>query len=150
MVLKVEVKGLSELEAALEELGQEAGEKQLRMSITAAWKPIKARVRALAPMSHKAHWVGLKSRGQYVQPGWLRDHGFRVQKSRNERFAVSSIYRYSGAAFYGKFFELGTSKMKAQPILTRAFDENGMDALEAFKEKLRARIEIVRQKHGGA
>lgn len=146
-VMTCKVEGLEELNEALAEMADDIARKTLFNSLRAAIRPLRDEARAKAPVGSRKHWVGLKSRGEQVDPGNLRDFGFKVQRMKNPRFAAYLILRYSGKAFYGKFFELGTAKMRAQPILAPVFDTRAQDSLEIFRKRLEERVEAVRAKH---
>lgn len=44
-------------------------------------------------------------------------------------------------AFYGRFVEYGTAKMPARPYMRPAYDENKEKAVEAIKDRIRARLD---------
>ena len=47
----------------------------------------------------------------------------------------------SNRAYYGRFLELGTSKMAAHPFLRPAFESKSQEALDIFRREMRERIE---------
>lgn len=51
-----------------------------------------------------------------------------------------------GDLFYGRFHEFGTVKMPARPFLRPALEENTARATEAIANRLRQRLEKVKQK----
>lgn len=153
-----EVQGLKELEDALLEIGNAASGKALFASLMAAGMPIQKEAQALAPKSDHAYYryskggrklgggaVSAKSR-RLVQPGTLRKsiRRKRLKSDAGESGAQISI-SWRGIAFYGDFYERGTSKIAAKPFLRPAFDAKKDEALTIFKDKLAANIEKQRR-----
>lgn len=70
----------------------------------------------------------------------------RLKKSITQRVTVQSavgeaLIGYRKEAFYGRFVELGTSKMAAQPFLRPALDENTDEIGRVFVQALNRTIE---------
>ena len=154
-----EVRGLKELEEALKEIGNSAAGKALFSSLMAAGLPIQKTAQSLAPKADHAYYryskggkklgggaVSAKSR-KLVQPGTLRKsiRRKRLKSDRGETGAEISI-SWRGVAFYGDFYERGTSRQAAKPFLRPAFDAKKEEALTIFKEKLAANNEKQRAK----
>ena len=70
----------------------------------------------------------------------------RLKKSITQRVTVQSavgeaLIGYRKETFYGRFVELGTSKMAAQPFLRPALDENTDEIGRVFVQALNRTIE---------
>lgn len=152
-----EVRGLKELDEALKEIGNAASGKALFSSLMVAGLPIQKIAQSLAPKTDHAYYrynkggrklgggtVSAKSR-KLVQPGTLRKsiRRKRLKSDAGESGAQISI-SWRGIAFYGDFYERGTSKMAAKPFLRPAFDAKKDESLTIFKDKLAANIEKQR------
>lgn len=141
----VEVHGLSDLEKALQSLGQAVAGKTLRSALRAGLLPIRKEAQARIPVGSVPHYIGRKAKGKLVQPGHLRT-ALRAKAIRDEEFSGMVALTFSGDGFYAMFHEFGTAKMPARPILRPAFDTQKEAALARFKERLAAAIEKARQK----
>lgn len=60
-----------------------------------------------------------------------------ANSAKNRRKGLAGkTYEKQGPAFYGRFLELGTSKMRPQPFLRPAFNENAQEAIVTFLVEL--------------
>ncbi len=147
--ISVEIKGLSDLQLALEELPKKIADKGLRKSLKAGGAPIKNGMVSLAPK----------------ETGFLSEHfGVRVKISRDgvsgsafigpqgkidyPAFASGAyrLLRKAGGklakrgkiavASVARFLEFGTSKMAKKPFMTQAFESHQSDALDAIVKGL--------------
>lgn len=71
---------------------------------------------------------------------------------RNRGTRAGQKYRTAGKVFYGRFIELGTSKMPARPFLRPALASKGEEAVHAFRAAFlksveRAERKLARQKN---
>lgn len=144
-VVSVSVHGLDELERRLMELPEAVAGKALQTAVNAGARVIKEEAMARAPVGSVPHWIGRKAKGKRVEPGNLRRY-IRNKKMRGSKFSAASAVYWSGNAFYGKFLEFGTSKMKAQPFLRAATDTKWQAAVEATKAALARRIKAAAKK----
>lgn len=74
--------------------------------------------------------------------GGTRTTYANTRRNRAKNLA-GKTYEKQGPAFYGRFLELGTSKMAPQPFLRPAFNENADDAIVLFLTALNADIERI-------
>ena len=78
-------------------------------------------VRAKAPVSTMAH--STKGKLQTYQPGNLRDAVYQVYsvKRSHDALAAYEVSVNTKKAFYWRFVEFGTKRMKAQPFLRPSY-----------------------------
>lgn len=141
----VEVKGLAQLEKALQEIGKAAAGKALRSALMGGMLPIRKEAQARIPIGSVPHYIGRKAKGRLVQPGNLRTQ-LRTKSVKDAPFSGMVALTFAGNGFYGAFLEFGTAKKSARPILRPAFDTQKDAALARFKERLAASIEKARKK----
>ena len=148
MVETVKVAGLAELQAALLRLNDDVQRKVGRAATYAAARIVQKAAIEKAPISKGPHYLG-GSRSEIVKPGNLR-RNIRIRRVRPQDTQLASEYtvdvrRGSGRAdkdaFYWHFVEFGTVKAAAKPFLRPAFDENVSQAIEAMRDRLKARID---------
>lgn len=79
----------------------------------------------------------------------IRGKNKRYKNSRvNRRLGIAGQrYRVLGDAYYGRFVELGTSRMAAKPFLRPAFAANVDKAIEAVRSRLEKIIEREAKKN---
>ncbi len=147
----VQVQGLEQLSKALKELPDRMARNGLRASVYAGAKVIRDEARLQAP-------VAIASLGpDQPPPGTLKRAVIMKQipelsSKTNQTFFVTvrhgKRYRKQGKkgnlsqdAWYWRFVEFGTRKMRARPFLRPAFDLRKNDALDAIKTRLAERIE---------
>ena len=140
--ITVTVRGASEVAALLKRLPKELAAKGLDAAVrggTVKWQQEAKRTAPVwlgAPPELQAgpHRVGRKSggRSKMVNPGNLR-RNIRVAKIRGPAQLRGIESRYGitipAAAYYWRFLEFGTSKMRAKPFLRPTFDRLGQAAL---------------------
>ncbi len=140
----VEIHGLKELEQRLFELPEEVRGKVLFSTLMAAAKPMLEHAQSLAPVAsepHKVGRVGKKRRGSRVevQPGNLR-RGIKLKRLKQSDHSATVVLGFSKLAYYGRFYEFGTSKTPAQPMLRPAFEATKDEVLGRIKKILASRI----------
>ncbi len=146
MDVKVEIKGLSELEAVLRDAGPKLAKHAMRKALMAGGQVFENAAKAHAPV--------LKEGTPQRRPGELRDSIDTVVKlSPKEESGTAHIgpktEKGRGSqqpGVYGMFMEFGSIHGAAQPYLRPAFEEAGMQAQEAFAEQLRLGLEVLRKK----
>lgn len=141
----VQVHGLAELERALMQLPEAVAGKALQSAVASGINVIKRGAVNYVPVGTRPHYIGRKAKGRIAQPGNLRKR-LRTLRLRESKYSSAYALTFSKLGFYGVFHEFGTSKMKATPMLRPAFDAYKEAALEAFKAKLAASIELQRKK----
>ena len=140
---KIEVKGLRELEAALlalqKEYGGKSGAQALRPAVTAAIKPLKAKVQDDTPVDDG--WL-LKSVKQTVgQPT-------RAMKALNPNFYKSTTVLSGRVGYFGNnvitravYMEFGTKDIAAKHTLEQVFDGESRAMIARFSKTLGPAIE---------
>lgn len=145
----VEIKGLSELLAAMKRLPKDIDEKCLKISVMSGAAVIRRAaaelvVRGKTGLLAKSIKIGFTKRES--GPGKKVYHVFIGTKNKLPRKYKGQIKMWP--AFYAGFVEFGTSKMAAKPYLRPAFDAMAGDAAEQIKTMLAKRIEIEAAKLG--
>ncbi len=148
----VKVEGLAELARALRELPDRVAKNDLRVSVYAGAKVIRDEARIRAPRAIAS--VG----SDQPPPGTLKrsvimKHIPELSSLTRQTFFVTvrhgKKYRKQGKkgnlsqdAWYWRFVEFGTRKMRARPFLRPALEAKRRDAVQAMKDRLTERIEI--------
>lgn len=76
-----------------------------------------------------------------IQDGGKRKYATTKRNQRAGR--VGKSYEQEGPAFYGKFLELGTRKMAAQPFMRPGFDGAQTEIAKAVEEAIALEIDKV-------
>lgn len=151
--VSMEVLGLDEMNAKLEEMTNELAGKALFGALNYALTPVVKESKQLALVAPEPHTMTKKGgRKVVVQPGLLASaiRKRRLPKSEHtgefSQGAVMGVYVGRGTKQkeypnYWHFVEYGTSKMPAAPFIRPAFDHNIELMIERFSEKLSANIE---------
>ena len=135
MNVDFKVDGLRELDKALNRLPLKARGSVIRGALNKAATPIAAEARRLAPRR--------KEEPENRKYGPLRKSirkSASTPRGRNNYTAEVKVGP-SNRAYYGRFLELGTSKMAARPFLRPAFESKSQEALDIFRREMRERIE---------
>lgn len=134
----VEIKGLSELKAALKELPKAIEQKCLKVAVMTGANVIKRAAQDLVVrrtgLIAKAIRIGFNKKES--TPGKAVYHVFVSMKVKDK------LKKITRDAFYWRFLEFGTVKMSAKPFMRPAFDATNREAAEVIKGKLAERIEI--------
>lgn len=152
-----EVKGLKELNEALQQLPQNIAKNVLRGATSAGAAVIRKEARQRAPV-----FDGQMS-DNHPPPGTLRKSVYQSQR-RMLSSAVKQVFHVGVRtgkslkdkagrtldAYYWRFVEFGTSKMAARPFLRPAFEAKKQAAVDAIKDYLAERIprEVDKLKKG--
>lgn len=150
----VEIKGLDELQKAMEELPLKVAKKGLRAALKAGAAPMLNGMHAGAPKKtgFMAEHFGVKlkiNRDELAGSAFIGPQGkvdypeylsgaYRIVRKANGK--VKKVGKIAVATIV-RFFEFGTSKMAKKPFMTQAFETNKEAALEAIIEKLRDAVE---------
>lgn len=155
--MEIKLEGFAELQKRLAAFGPKIAANEQRNATRAAAAVFRDAVRQTAPVRTgllKASLVVNKRRstdGRYVvkygvrlKPAGKMKYGNTSENRRKRR--VGKRYEVDSPAFYGRFIEFGTSKMRAQPFMRPAFGPNVNKALEAFKARMAKGIEAAAKK----
>jgi len=143
--ITVEIRGLDELQAALEQLPKKIADKGLRSSLKMGAKPIQEAMHANAPKDtgFLAEHFGtrvkisrdLVSGSAFIGPQGKIDYpaygsgAYRlIRKASGKIKKVGKI----AVATIARFLEFGTAKMAKKPFMTQAFESNKDAALGAI------------------
>jgi HK97 gp10 family phage protein len=151
----VEIKGLSELLAAMRQLPKEIEQKCLRASVAPGAQLIRNTAQEIVTrktgLVAKAVRIGFNKKES--TPGRVVYHVFVSMNVRavgemiSGSRAATRRFRAAGntgkmlTPYYWRFLEFGTSKMSAKPFMRPAFDVSSQQALSIITNKLADRIE---------
>jgi len=134
MDVKLDIKGLADLERELNQLTLKARASVLRGALNKAVDPVlkAARENVSAQFTERS--------------GTLRKS---IQKSAtaprgSNGFTAEAKVGVTGEGFYGRFLEFGTSKMPARPFMRPAVDAHAQEVVDLFASEMRRRIEAAR------
>ncbi len=142
--VEIKVDGLIDIEKALRNMGELAGGEELQKALGSAAKVIQGKAKdgihvAVAPYETYS--------GRKVSPGWLKSQLVTKRVNRSQHTAQTIVcFKNSFDAFFWRFLEFGTSKMRARPFLRKAFEAAKEDAVDRFKDRLKARIDKAKKK----
>jgi HK97 gp10 family phage protein len=145
-MMSVDIKGLKELQAALNQLPREVQKRPLRAAVSAAAKVIQDEAKRRAPIDtgnlRKAVYRTRSRSGSGAgQETFLvavkKGKAEYANTARNRRLnRVGKKYQTQGEAYYWRFLEFGTAKMAAKPFLRPAFENKKQMAVDVLKQKL--------------
>lgn len=150
-MVKVEIKGLSELGEQMRNLSAEMNTKIARSATNAAAQVIKKRAIALAPQYKEPHKLTVGGETITVPPGNLKKN-IVVKRWTKTSLTSQHIVTVRGkrkdnfAARYGRLVEFGTVKMSPEPYLGPAFEQEKGFAVQAMIGKLRSGIDKATKK----
>jgi len=121
----VEIKGLAELDRALQELAWPAARRALRKGMRKGANVVRDEARAKAR----------------VKTGNLK-RKIRTRERREENGDLRFAVEVTRSAFYGRFLEYGTSKMAAKPFLRPAAEAKTEEAVTAMRDALQEAIAV--------
>jgi HK97 gp10 family phage protein len=159
-----EIKGLDELQHALEELPRKVAQRGLRKALKSGAGPVQEGMVNLAPkyagndtrwpIGFLAEHFGVKvkigrdelSGSAFIGPQGKIDYPMFasgaykiVRNAKNKAIKVGRI----AVTTVARFLEFGTSKMPKQPFMTQAFDTNKEAALENITHSLAETVSEV-------
>lgn len=120
--------------AALEELGAEVATKVGVSANRRAAKVLQDRLVATAPYQNG------QPKGASARYGHLRDN-IRIKKQKAAKQGHIVHFVTTGRAFWGKFLEYGTRRMRARPWFRPVFEANRDALLNAHIDELRTGID---------
>ena len=148
----VKVEGLAELAKALRELPDRVAKNGLRVSVYAGAKVIRDEARLRAPKATESLGPNQPPPGT-LKRSVIMKHIPELSSLTRQTFFVTvrhgKKYRNQGKkgnlsqdAWYWRFVEFGTRKMRASPFLRPALEAKRRDAVQAMKERLAERVEL--------
>jgi HK97 gp10 family phage protein len=148
----VKVEGLAELAKALRELPDRVAKNGLRVSVYAGAKVIRDEARLRAPKATESLGPNEPPPGT-LKRSVIMKHIPELSSLTRQTFFVTvrhgKNYRKQGKkgnlsqdAWYWRFVEFGTRKMRARPFLRPALEAKRRDAVQAMKERLAERVEL--------
>src|SRR5215468_3268252 len=144
--VKVEVKGLRELQETLKRLPAVMQEKLVRQAASAGAKVIqdevkrRAPVRSVPPGSHAGKRVSRK-KAERRYPGNLKGHINRKRVNRGKGDSVSYDIFPSKHGWYGRLLEWGTRHASAHPFMRPSVDAKGSESIEKFRATIAAGLD---------
>lgn len=158
--MEVKVDGLAQLGRRLRALPVELGSKgggPLRSALFQAAKIVRenAKTRVRVRTGFLKENIVMTRHRNPSQVGATEYYGIGMKggtrklanNSRNRRARrAGAMVRTAGQAYYGRFLELGTSKMSAQPFLRPALASTRDAAVRAFAEAFKRAIERAERK----
>lgn len=137
MVSRIE--GLKELSDQLSKLEKNAGGKALRSALFQSSLPVVKKARVNAPVGAVPHKT---YKGRLVSPGFLSRNIARKSRLSKDRRTAFVFIGVKPEAFYGlQFLELGTSRIRKRPWLSKSLELSQGEVIQRFKERLKKKIE---------
>ena len=150
------IEGLAELGKALRELPERVARNGLRVSVYAGAKVVRDEARARAPKAAQSLGPNQPPPGT-LKRSVIMKHIPELSSLTRQTFFVTvrhgKKYRKQGKkgnlsqdAWYWRFVEFGTRKMRARPFLRPALEARRREAGQAMKDRLSERIELEASK----
>ena len=150
------IEGLAELGKALRELPERVARNGLRVSVYAGAKVVRDEARARAPKAEQPLGPNQPPPGT-LKRSVIMKHIPELSSLTRQTFFVTvrhgKKYRKQGKrgnlsqdAWYWRFVEFGTRKMRARPFLRPALEARRSEAGQAMKDRLSERIEMEASK----
>ncbi len=150
------IEGLAELGKALRELPERVARNGLRVSVYAGAKVVRDEARARAPKAAQSLGPNQPPPGT-LKRSVIMKHIPELSSLTRQTFFVTvrhgKKYRKQGKkgnlsqdAWYWRFVEFGTRKMRARPFLRPALEAKRREAGQAMKDRLSERIEMEANK----
>lgn len=144
-------KGFAELAARMRQLPDLLARKSLRAAVNAGATVIKKEAQQRAPkltgaLAKNFYQKQIREQSTVLSQTFyvgVRSGLARYAKTKANKKAgrAGQVYKDSGATFYWRFIEFGTSKMPARPFLRPAFEMQKENAVTAIGEKIRTELE---------
>ncbi len=150
------IEGLAELGKALRELPERVARNGLRVSVYAGAKVVRDEARARAPKAAQSLGPNQPPPGT-LKRSVIMKHIPELSSLTRQTFFVTvrhgKKYRKQGKkgnlsqdAWYWRFVEFGTRKMRARPFLRPALEAKRREAGQAMKDRLSERIRMEANK----
>ncbi|KVE27731.1 hypothetical protein WI93_11895 [Burkholderia vietnamiensis] len=123
---------------AIRALDNIASESVLRQAAVAGARIYFDEMKLRVPLAVREY----ERKGTKIYPGFLRDNlliAYDKEQSVDGKFA-SYVVTWSKDAFYGKFVELGTSKMAPKPFLRPSYEAKKTAAAEAVDAAIQQKV----------
>lgn len=157
---EVRVEGIKEVADRLRALPPELGSKgggPIRSALFAGAKVLREAAKARAPRKtgnlvqniilYRHRNPKAEGATEHYSVGMRKGTRRFANSARNRRKGQAlKKFKTAGAAYYGRFLELGTAKMAARPFLRPAFEENKEAAVEAFRARFLKAVEAAERK----
>ena len=139
-MIEIQVEGLDKLRRALLELPKELHKGPLRASVSAGAKVVQKQAALLAPIDE-----GTLKKAIYRSRS--REGSSSVQEMAIVGVRYGKRFRRRGLdAWYWRFIEFGTRKMRARPFMRPAFEQTKREQIEAIRDRLAKAIERAADK----
>ena len=148
MNVKIEVKGMNEVEKFLKTLPDEVSRKMLYGALMGGATPImqQARMNVLRNFGRSVRYTYTLEqavvRGRSKKTGLAARVNVMIKrgkvKGKTVKYGVTKPY--GDDAFYGRFLEFGTSKMAAKPFLRPAADAKAGESAKRFNGTILKRM----------
>lgn len=145
-MMSVDIKGLKELQEALNQLPEKIQGRPVRSAVGAAAKVVMDEARRRVPVDSgqlkKAIYRGrsrsMSARGKETYVVAVRKGKAKYANTQKNRRLnrVGKNYQTRGEAYYWRFLEFGTAKMPARPFLRPAFESKKEEAVMVLQQKL--------------
>jgi HK97 gp10 family phage protein len=134
-MIELKIEGLDELRRALLQLPKELRKGPLRSAVSAGARIVQRKAAELAPIDE-----GTLKKAIYRTRS--REGSSSVQEMAIVGVRYGKRFRRRGLdAWYWRFIEFGTRKMRARPFMRPAFEQTKPEQLEAIRKRLGAAIE---------
>lgn len=154
---RVEIKGLKELQAKLNELSTDMAQKVIfsaaLASATVIRNQARSNVQAKGLIATRAMLNNVAVKRQRGTRSGLAEYhvGVRHGQIKKEKQRVARAHKAGKQAelrqvddpYYWRFIEFGTKKMSPKPFLAPAFDSKKSEALDAMVKRIKQRIDKV-------
>jgi HK97 gp10 family phage protein len=156
MNINMKVDGLRQLNKALQELPLKIRGAPLRTATRKASMVIRNEARSKVPVNTgllKREIITSRSRSQssegretFVVMVKQLVKKYANTKANRRMNRVGKKFKTEGLAYYWKFLEFGTSKMRARPFMRPAFDSKKQEAVRVLQRELDAAIQAQARK----
>jgi HK97 gp10 family phage protein len=137
----VQLTGFKELERELDNLSKAAGKAVLRRAMKKSAQPLADLAQSLSPRDTgtlaESITVGVKLNNRQAR---MHKRMFKDDRSAIEMFVGPSYLRGDGGR-HGHLLEFGTIKMRPQPFMRPAWDQDQRAMLDRLKEELWRELE---------
>jgi HK97 gp10 family phage protein len=148
MIKVDEVKGLAELDRFLETLPEEMQRSMLYSSLMTAARPImdQAKSNVQREFGGSMRWTGTLmqgiTRGRMKKTGLAARVDVKLKRPKGTGpTVINGVHKkYGNDPFYGRYLEMGTSKMAPKPWLRPAADSKQDEAGEKMNEALQRQV----------
>lgn len=145
-MMTVDIKGLKELQNALNQLPEKIQGRPVRSAVGAAAKVVMDEAKRRVPIDTgqlckaiyrgRSRSMSAKGKETYVV-GIRKGKAKYANTAKNRRMnRVGKSYQTRGEAYYFRYIEFGTAKMAAKPFLRPAFESKKNEAVRVMQQRL--------------